>query len=198
MLRKAGGTLWGHVMPIMAAEKSRFPDDVLAAYAGLAENRIWWIAYTRPRQEKRLARDLLHREIPFYLPLVGKSNLIRGRRVTSYLPLFPSYVFLHTDERERMQSVSTNRIVDLLRVPDGPALREDLAQVERLIESDSPLTVESRLQAGQGVRIRRGPLAGLEGEVISRRHRTRLLVSVRFLNQGVSLEIDDFLLEALR
>ena len=40
-------------------------------------------------------------------------------------------------------------------------------------------------------------MAGLEGTVIHRRGKTRLLVAVKMLQQGVSLEIDDFQLEPL-
>jgi hypothetical protein len=40
-------------------------------------------------------------------------------------------------------------------------------------------------------------LAGVEGTVLSRRGGTRLLVAVNFLQQGASVEIEDFLLEPL-
>ena len=50
---------------------------------------------------------------------------------------------------------------------------------------------------GNRVRVRRGPLAGLEGAVLVRRGQTRLLVQVNFLQKGASVEIDDFLLEPI-
>ena len=50
---------------------------------------------------------------------------------------------------------------------------------------------------GDRVRVRRGPLAGVEGTVLTRRGRKRLLVSVDFLQQGASVEIEDFLLEPI-
>jgi transcriptional antiterminator RfaH len=42
-----------------------------------------------------------------------------------------------------------------------------------------------------------GPLAGLEGTVIRRRGGERLVVAVRFLNQGASIELEDLDLERL-
>jgi transcriptional antiterminator RfaH len=44
--------------------------------------------------------------------------------------------------------------------------------------------------------VRQGPFAGLEGTVTKRRGETRLLVSINFLQQGASVEIDDFMLDA--
>jgi transcription antitermination factor NusG len=82
-------------------------------------------------------------------------------------------------------------------VEDQQQLRHDLLQVAKLIQTDAPLTVEKRLSAGDSVRIRRGPMEGLEGTIIQRRGKMRLLVAVTMLQQGVSVEIDDFLLEPL-
>ena len=84
-----------------------------------------------------------------------------------------------------------------LPAPDSDGLRQDLIQLNRLIEADIPVTIESRLTPGQEVRVRRGALAGIHGVVVERRKKCRLLVSVQYLQSGVSLEIDDYMLEPL-
>jgi transcription antitermination factor NusG len=117
--------------------------------------------------------------------------------VSSYNPLFPGYVFLYGSEQERVRSLMTNRISRVLTIEDPAALLYDLRQLRQLIASNAPLTVESRLVPGNRVRVRRGPLAGLEGTVLTRRGKTRLLVSVDFIQQGASVEVDDFVLEPL-
>ncbi len=48
---------------------------------------------------------------------------------------------------------------------------------------------------GDKVRVKHGALMGLEGTVLVRRGVTRLLVSVNFMQQGASVEVDDYLLE---
>lgn len=187
-------------MPILGREVSRYPDEVLdGEYFKSAADRgyRWWALFTKARQEKALARDLYATGVPFYLPLVRKTNLIRGRHVSSYLPVFPGYVFVFADDEGRLRSLKTNRVCTTLPVHDGEELQADLRQLDQLIESGVPLTVEERLAPGDRVRIRRGSLAGIEGIVLERRERSRLLVAVHFLQSGVSLEIDDFLLEPL-
>jgi transcription antitermination factor NusG len=85
----------------------------------------------------------------------------------------------------------------VISVADSQRLVFDLRQLHQLIAADAPLTVEARLEPGDRVRVRQGPLLGLEGTVLVRRNRTRLLIAVDFLQQGASVEIDDFLLEPL-
>jgi transcriptional antiterminator RfaH len=184
-------------MPILRAEPSISPEHLLDGELVGDADRCWWAVYTKARQEKALARQLLNFQVPFYLPLVPKDNLIRGRRVQSQIPLFSGYVFLFGSEAERVQTLTTNRVSTILPVDDQEQLAHDLRQVHQLISAEAPLTVEKRLQPGQGVRIKAGPMEGLEGVVISRRGHARLLVAVNFLQQGVSVEIDDFLLEPL-
>ena len=144
-----------------------------------------------------MRRELLKYQIPFYLPQIKITTLVKGRRRTTFAPLFSGYVFMLADEQERIRGLTTNRISRLLSVEDAEQLVSDLAQIKRLIESDAPLTIERRLAPGQKVRIKQGALMGMEGTVLVRRGETRLLVAVNFLQQGASIEVQDYLLERL-
>lgn len=184
-------------MPIHPAETSIFPEDLLEASPPEPSERCWQVIYTKARQEKALARELLKYEVPFYLPLVPKDRMIRNKRVRSHLPVFAGYVFLFGSEEERVQALKTNRISRILSVDDQEQLAHDLAQIRRLIAADAPLTIERRLMPGRRVRVKSGVMLGLEGTVLSRRGDTRLLVAINFLQQGASVAIDDFMLEPI-
>ncbi len=174
-----------------------FPPTVLTESSLDGPRRRWSVIYTRARQEKALARDLFGFEVPYYLPLAKKTTKYEKRRVSSYLPVFPGYVFLHGTEDERIKALQTNRISRILPVDDPVRLHIDLLRLEQMIASGMPMTVESRLMAGHRVRIRRGPLAGLEGTVLVRRGISRLLICVNFLQKGASVAVDDHLLERI-
>lgn len=189
-------------MPVQTGQRDLYPETLLdeadeTEIVEEASARHWWAVYTKSRQEKALARDLLACRIPFYLPLVEKTTYYGKRPIRSRLPIFANYVFLYASEDERVASLTTNRVSRTLRVSDPDALRRDLTHLRHLIASGAPLTLESRWMPGQRVRIKRGPLAGLEGTVLKRRGQTRLLVSVEFLQQGASVAVDDFLLEPI-
>ena len=184
-------------MPILAKETSLFPESLLESPDDRSPGAQWMVLYTKARQEKSLARELLRRSIAFYLPLVKKTRQYGRRQVASFGPLFGGYVFMCGSESDRLTALTTNRILRVLLVGDEAGFVNDLCQIQRLIAANVPLTVESRLQAGMRVRVRTGPFAGVEGTVLRRRGEIRLLVSINFLQQGASVEIEDFHLEPL-
>jgi len=184
-------------MPILAEETSVFPSQLLEGLTQEPSERMWWAVYTKSRQEKALARYLCSRSIPFYLPVIDKMSLIRGRKVRSSIPLFANYLFMFGTEEERTCGLQSNRISQILTVHDQMRFDGDLQSVCRLTTSSMDLTMESRLVPGQRVRVRKGTFEGLEGTVVLRRGKTRLVVHVDFLQQGASVEIDDFLFEPI-
>jgi transcription antitermination factor NusG len=182
-------------VPILKEEPSIFPENLLEESIQSAQDRRWWVIYTKARQEKSFSRELFAYQIPFYLPQIKKTTITKGRKRSSFVPLFSGYVFLFATEAERVKSLTTNRISRLLTVKDPEQLVYDLAQIYRLIASNAPLSIEQKLAPGDRVRVKQGALMGLEGTVLVRRGVTRLLVSVNFLQQGASVEVDDYLLE---
>ncbi len=176
---------------------SLYPPDLFETTAEQALDRVWWAVYTKSRQEKVFSRHLLANQIPHYLPLVQRTYVNCGRKFSTRVPLFSGYVFMFGSDQERVCSLMSNRVSRILPVHDPMRLRAELEQLFRLITSGAPLTVEQRLAPGARVRVRYGALAGMEGTVLVRRGKTRLIVSVTFLQQGASVEVDDFNLEPI-
>lgn len=174
-----------------------YPSDLLETPSGEPTDRRWWVLYTKVHQEKALARQLYGRRIAYYLPLVDKASIQRGRHTVAHVPVFAGYLFLFGNAEDRVTSLTTNRVSRVLHVEEPDRLVHDLRQLERLIASGVPLTVERRLMAGDRVRVRTGTLAGLEGTVLKRHGATRLLVSVNLLQQGASVAIDACQLEPI-
>ena len=153
-------------MPILSEEPDLYPDALLDQAPSDAADRHWFALYTKARQEKSLARELLKYRIPFYLPLVRKTSVSRGRKTDFPVPLFAGYVFLYGAEEERVRSLATNRVSRVLRVEHPEQFVFDLRQLRQLIAANAPLTIESRLAPGRRVRVRQGAFAGLEGTVL--------------------------------
>jgi transcription antitermination factor NusG len=186
-------------MPILPKQRDIFPEHLLDAGALDARPAARWLAfYTLARREKDLMRKLEAAEIPFYAPLVRRRLRSPGGRTRdSFVPLFPGYVFSRVDDEERRAALATNTVARWIPIGDERMLVEDLRAIKRLVDSEQPLTPEARLEPGQVVRIRSGALRGLEGTVVKRRGTQRLMVAVRFLNQGASIELEDVDLERL-
>ncbi len=69
---------------------------------------------------------------------------------------------MYGNDDDRYAALKTNRIIQSLEVQDQPQLWNDLRQLQRLIDEEAPLTVESRLEAGRRVRIKSGTMMGME------------------------------------
>ena len=186
-------------MPILPKQRDVFPGDLLeVAAAGSAGPGRWLVLYTLARREKDLMRKLEAAGVPFYAPLIPRRLRSPGGRTrTSFVPLFPGYVFSRADEEGRRAALATNCVARWIPVGDERMLEDDLRAIKRLVDTDQPLTPEARLEPGRSVRIRSGPLVGIEGTVVKRRGTERLIVAVRFLNQGASIELEDVDLESL-
>jgi transcriptional antiterminator RfaH len=185
-------------MPILPSECDLYPESLLDDEQAAGADHRWWAMYTLARREKELMRRLRVMDIGFYSPLVHKRSRSPGGRVReSHVPLFAGYVFVRGGETERHKALTTNCISRSLSVPDGVQLVRDLRQIRRLIELGAPLTVEARIEPGQRVRVRSGPMAGLEGTVLKRRGRDWLVVAVEFLGQGASVLLEDFQVEPI-
>ena len=183
-------------MPILPAEDDLFPLDL---FDQDAESWPWWAIYTRSRQEKQLMRRLKEAGVGFYSPMIARRfRSPAGRVRVSHLPLFPNYVFLRGDNEARYQAVCTGNVSRCLEVDDVPQLVTDLRQIRDLIAIGEPLTPESRLEPGDRVRVKTGQFAGFEGLIMRRQQETRLIVDVRFMNQGASVLLEDCQLELLQ
>jgi len=169
-----------------------FPEaQELAELAG-----TWWVAHTKPRQQKALAWDILRLAGGgYFLPMYEARRKSRGRTWKTILPLFPGYVFLCCDDDQRGAALKTNRIANLIPVPDQAQLVRELDAVKRLLESKAGIDPYPQLKRGKTCRIRSGPLAGLEGQIERRKGHLRFIVSVSILGQGAMVEIDADVLE---
>lgn len=189
----------GFRMPILPREPDVYPAELFDCVdPSEMPPGQWWTMYTLARREKELMRRLRGLDVAFYAPLVPKRTRSPGGRVReSHVPLFASYVFVYGNEQQRHQALTTNCVSRCLNVPDGARLMHDLRQIRRLIELDAPLTIEARIEPGRRVRVRAGSMAGLEGTVVKRRGKDWLVVAVEFLQQGASVLLEDFQVEAL-
>lgn len=172
------------------------PDDLFEE--NVAAPSTWWVLYTLARQEKQLCRHLKVSGQRFYCPIVEKRYRSAGGRArSSFLPLFPNYVFLRGDDEDRYKAASTGCVSRALPVIDDAAFAAELRQLHHLIALGVPLTPEERLQPGMRVRVKNGPFAGVEGTVLKRHSERKLLVMVNFIQRGASMELGDYELEEL-
>jgi transcription antitermination factor NusG len=186
-------------MPILKSELDIFPQDLLDRIQDQAnDGRHWHCLYTLSRREKVLLRKLIASNIACYSPMVAKRfRSPSGRLRTSQTALFPNYVFLFGSESDRLAALMTNCVSRSSLISDPEVLVHDLRQIRMALQVGVPLTPEAQLEKGQRVRVSAGPFKGFEGEVLRREGKTRLLLRLNFLEQGVSMDLDEAVLKPI-
>ena len=174
-------------MPLLKRETEVFPQDLFDLPSDVFP---WWVAHTRSRREKAVARHLEQNGVPFYLPQRERRVRRGGRTLTSYLPLFGGYVFFRGLSRERLEALRSQFLVGVLAVEAQELLTGELARLRSLQGLGASLALGAPLTPGEAVKITDGPFRGYRGIVISEKGRQRLVVSVTMLARAVFVEFE--------
>lgn len=157
-------------------------------------NGRWMVLHTKSRQEKAVARQLRAHDVAFFLPVVDRTRMVRGRKMRAQLPLFPGYLFLFGEREDGFTAISTKRVCQVIEVQDQARFVEEIDQIARALTAGAELDLYPFATKGQRCRITRGPFYGLEGIILERKRMARLILQVDMLGQGAALEVDaDFL-----
>ena len=179
-------------MPLLPKEVEIAPDEIFDLHLD------WYVAHVRSRQEKLLARFLAQRGIAFYLPQTEKALHGGGRVRSSWLPLFPGYVFFRGDGSARDAVVRSDLAVTVLDVDDQRLLNGELRQIRQLQLSGASLIPYDDIVPGEPVRITEGVFAGYDGVVERNARGARLLVSISLLRRHIAVEFPRAVLKRRR
>jgi transcription antitermination factor NusG len=160
---------------------------------------VWFVAHTRPRCEKKLA-DFCQREgFSVTMPLYRSVKKYRGKKVVFEKPLFPGYVFLRLVPEDRRKVYYSDYIANLLDVVEQDVFEEQLNDILLAVESESEIEVllAPTIQPGCRVRIKSGPLRGVEGDVQHRQGQCQVLLRLDFIGQAAAVKVEATQLELI-
>jgi transcription antitermination factor NusG len=151
------------------------------------------VLHTRSNFEKRIAADLTASGVEAYLPAYEEVHQWKDRKKAVLMPLFPGYVFarFHDEPGTRLRVLQVSGVVCILgrdgRIESVPEVQID--SVRAMLNANAAL-VHPFLREGDWVRIKRGPLNGIEGILVRAAHRFRVVVSISLLARSVATEVD--------
>lgn len=159
----------------------------------------WYAAYTSANHEKRVAHQLGERNVEHFLPLYASVRRWKDRRVALELPLFPGYVFVRMALRDRLRVLQVSGVARLVGFGGLPTElpEEDMAALRAGLARGVRAEPHPFLRIGRRVRMKSGPLQGLEGILMKRKKRARLVVSLELIQRSVAVEVEEADLETL-
>ena len=163
-----------------------------------------WIAlYTRPRSEKKVRAYLDSVGIENYLPVQFQLRQWSDRKKLEEVVVIPMVIFACV-EREKIADILGNKlIIKILRggVDKSPAVIPDsqIAQLKFMLgQSEYPVSFDpSILKINDKVRVIRGPLQGLTGEITNCDDKLVELVVPNGIRGGARLNIEKINVEVL-
>jgi transcription termination/antitermination protein NusG len=179
--------LWNR---LMAYETETTRSNLLVMPELLSVPR-WYAAYTFPRHEKVVSEQLKQKSIETYLPLFERQSRWKDRIARVQLPLFPSYVFLKIPLKDRLRVFQISGILRLVGFQGHPTPLEE-GEIEALRNYLSYRRAEPHpyVAIGKRVRVSAGPLAGVEGVVVRRKGKMRIIVSIDSIQRSVALDLE--------
>jgi transcription antitermination factor NusG len=178
---------------IIEAEESHLPQAACARVH-------WYAAYTCAHHEKRVAQQLAQRSIEYFLPLYQTLHRWKDRRVGVKLPLFPGYVFVRLALGEHLSVLRLPSVVRLVSFCGTPAPLPE-GEIEALRERlNSGVRAEpcAYLKVGRRVRVKCGPLIGMEGILLRRKSQCRIVLSINLILRSIALEVNQEDVEPVR
>jgi transcription antitermination factor NusG len=149
------------------------------------------------RHEKQVALQLEGRLLDCFLPLYRSVRRWKDRRKEIDLPLFPGYLFIRIAPQDRLKVLSVPGVVHIVSFFGRPTPLPD-AEIETLRERlrmCAGVEPHPYLTVGARVRVRSGPLAGLEGILVRRKDKFRIVLSIELIMRSIAVEVDEADLE---
>lgn len=153
----------------------------------VAHPKRWLVAQVRIFHEKKTSERLTKMGIENFLPVQQTIHQWSDRRKVIDQVLLPMMLFVHVnpeEQREVLTLSAINRYM-VLRGESTPAVIPD-KQMDKfkfmLDYSDEAISMStSQLSPGETIRVIKGPLAGLEGELVTVNGKSKVAVRLTML-----------------
>jgi transcription antitermination factor NusG len=162
-----------------------------------SDTDAWYVLYTKPRNEKKVAERLTAAGYSVYCPLHKVRRQWSDRIKTVEEPLFRSYVFIQIEDAKRDEVFAypgTVRYLFWLRRP-AVVRQSEIATIQKWLGEYEHIEV-SQIMPGDYIRITSGPLSGKEAILLDRRN-SKVIVQLEELGIQLSLSLSNNDLMAL-
>lgn len=153
----------------------------------------WYALQVRSRCENSCEVLLKNKGYEVFLPRFTAKISRRGSQAAMRQPLFSGYLFCRVTQNSVGKMVVTPGVVRVLGFGNKPepVADHEIESLGRIDQSEVNRRPWQYLPGGSLVEIQSGPLAGVQGTLISEGSARRIVVSVTLLHRSVCAELDE-------
>jgi len=152
----------------------------------------WYVLHTKHQHEKSVTNVLAEKGFEVFCPTYAEVHRWKDRRKEVTLPLFPGYLFFANGLERKVDLLSTPGVCAIVSFGNTPALvpPSEIEAIQLAMVSSRVMGPHPFLKEGDKVRLRAGPLAGIEGILQRRKEGYRLVLSIELLGRSVAVEVE--------
>ncbi len=157
----------------------------------------WFALLTRSNFEQTVYNSFVKKKFDTFLPKTRRQSKRKDRKLMIETPLFPGYVFVKSTQEPSFQLsiLKTTGVVRLLGNTEGPVPvpSQQIESLKMLTSANMDLVTGAtvKLVKGDPVMILEGAMAGLQGEFIRYKGKTRVIIKIGVLGQFAGVDIDE-------
>jgi transcription antitermination factor NusG len=157
----------------------------------------WYVLYTCVHHEKKVAEQISRRNFSCFLPLYRSVRRWKDRQKQLEIALFPGYVFVHMSLQHKLKVLDLPGVVSFVSFNGKPAElpAHEIEALRDRLSKDLKVEPHPYLRTGRRVRVRSGAMEGLEGIVLRRKDRCRIVFSIDLIQRSLAAEVDEADLE---
>lgn len=128
----------------------------------------WYVVYTKPKWEKKVAEQLTKIGIECYCPLITQVRQWSDRNKKVEVPLFNSYVFVQLEDSDRNLVFQSAGAVRYLFWLGKPAIvkNEEISVIKNWLETPDTYDISiDSIQVGDKITLESGPFSSQEAIV---------------------------------
>lgn len=133
-----------------------------------SENKNWYVLYTKPRWERKVAEKLENAGIECYCPLNRVERRWSDRWKTIQEPLFRCYIFVHVSTEDLYKPLEVNGILHYVHHMKKPAVVRDreINDIRRFLAEHKSVNLEKiHVGVNDAIEILYGPFMDKTGQV---------------------------------
>src|SRR5258708_7928326 len=159
----------------------------------------WYAAYTCANHEKRVREQLEQRSVESFLPVYETVRRWKDRRMQLQMPLFPGYVFVRMALADRLRVLQVPSVVHLVGFNGhlSPLPDEEIEGLKKGLAGGVRAEPHPFLTVGRRVRLKSGPLAGMQGILLRRKGKFRVVISIDLIQRAVAVDAEATDVESL-
>lgn len=153
---------------------------------------VWYAVRTRHQHEKTVAHALSGKNFEVFLPLYAIRHRWKDRVKQLSLPLFPSYLFLRANIDRKFEILRVPGVHRFVDFGGSPAVipEEEIAAVKQVLHGSAQVQPHPFLKIGDRVRVKSGPLTGIEGILVRQKNQCWLVLSIESLTKSVCVQVE--------